>query len=465
MRKENLKNVRLVLVIGLAVMFRLINLNQSFWLDEAAQVIESVRPLGQQFDLVADFHPPLYHLLIHFWLFLGRSEIWVRLLSVGLGVGSVILIYQLGKLLFDKKTALVSALFLAISPYHIWYSQEARPYIAFLFLSLLATFFLIRKRWVGYVIALIFSLYTHYFTFFMMISHAAYIFLFDKRNLRKFLTASGISLITFAVWMPELFQQLTLGTGGRFTGWTGVVSTTPVKTAALIFAKFIFGRGSIDNNFLYSLVILPVFLMFVMALIKIWKERQGKILVILFAIPFLTAEIVSVFVPINAVQRLIFLLPIFSLILAAGILHLSRRMQLVALLIVIITSIGGIYQYYTDESVQREQWRQAVKFTEQSPDEKSATIFVFPGPFAPFTWYTKLQIDAWGIAPKFILTDSDLTNMSVKLSTKNKLYLYQYLTGLTDPQNKTQKFLSLSGFTQTDVRNFPGVGFIYIYER
>jgi len=462
MRRENLK---FLFVLIFALILRLINLNQSFWLDEAAQVIESSRTFWQQFDLAADFHPPLYHTLLHFWLYLGRSEIWVRLLSVALALFSIWLIYQLGKVIADKKRAFLSASFLAISPYHLWYSQETRPYMAFLAFSLLSTFLLIRKSWFWYTLALILSLYTHYFTLFLLVGHVIYIFASEKKDIRIFLASIAVSIAAFAVWLPKLLGQLILGTHGLFQGWTDVVSISAAKTSALTFAKFIFGRGSIENNYLYAAVVLPVFLLFIFALIATWKEKSGKISGILFFAPFLSSEVISLFIPINAPQRLIFLLPLFYLILACGIYKLRPNLKMLAVLIVVLISLGGIYQYYTDPNVQRENWRDAVVFTEQENNSQSAALFVFPGPFAPYTWYAKGKIDAWGIAPKFILTDDDLRVLTDRLQTKKKIYLYQYLTGLTDLKQQTRNYLETQGFRQTDIRNFPGVGFIYVYDR
>ena len=63
------------LVLILAVLIRIINLNQSLWLDEAAQVLESIRPLSEQLNIAGDFWPPLYHVTLHFWMYLGKSSI------------------------------------------------------------------------------------------------------------------------------------------------------------------------------------------------------------------------------------------------------------------------------------------------------------------------------------------------------------------------------------------------------
>ncbi|MBI3379844.1 glycosyltransferase family 39 protein [Candidatus Gottesmanbacteria bacterium] len=452
-------------VVILAFFLRIVHLDQSFWLDEAAQVIESSRALNQQFNLAADFHPPLYHLLLHFWLQPATSEVWVRMLSVFLGIGSIFFIYLLGRLIIKEKQALSAAFFLAISPYHIWYSQEARPYIAFAFFSLASTYFLIKKKWVLCTVFLVLSLYTHYFTLFLLIGDGFYIFLFEKKYLKTGLASIISALVLFSFWLPEFVKQLSLGTNGLFPGWTNVVSVSSLRTAGLTFAKFIFGRGTLENKYLYAVLIFPVFFLLILSLVKIWRIITGKILIFLFFMPFVICEFISLFIPIVAPQRLIFLLPLFYLILAEGIDNFSKKVQFAAILIVIITSIGGIYQYYTDPNVQREQWRDAVSFTEKDSDPQNVALFVFPQPFAPYMWYGKGTIDAWGIAPKFIVTDSDLKNLSLRLQNKKRAYLYQYLTGLTDPQGKTKNFLSAEGFIQSYTNNFSGVGFIYTYDK
>src|SRR3990172_2265418 len=100
-------------ILLLTFVLRLVNLNQSFWLDEAAQVIESARPFSQQTDIAADFQPPGYHFLLHFCMLASHSESWIRLLSVFFGTGSIYLIYHLAKFFFGKPAALSAGVFLA----------------------------------------------------------------------------------------------------------------------------------------------------------------------------------------------------------------------------------------------------------------------------------------------------------------------------------------------------------------
>src|SRR3989338_6616149 len=226
----------LILLIGL--LLRLINLNQSFWLDEAAQVIESSRPFFQQFDLAADFHPPLYHLLLHFWLKIGRSEIWIRFLSVILGFSCLWYVYKLAKLKFKEGPSLTAALLLAVSAYHVYYSQEARPYILFSLLSLVSTYYLLKKNYAVFTAALIASLYSSYFTPLLLFGQGLAVFFQKKKDLRLFIRSAVISLFFFLPWLPELKRQLVVGFSGNFEGWQKIVSFGLLRNLGLTFARF-----------------------------------------------------------------------------------------------------------------------------------------------------------------------------------------------------------------------------------
>lgn len=453
------------LILGTGLLLRLVNLNQSFWLDEAAQALEAARPFSQQLRLSADFHPPLFHLMLHFWMYLGRSEIWIRFLSVFFGMGSLVLLYKLVRVLGNKEEGFLAILFLTISPYHIWYSQEARSYMLFVFLSLFSTLALLKKQWVLYILFTVLSLYSFYFALFFIFGHAFYIFFMEKRCHKQFFFSLLVSLLLFLPWAPSLIRQLAVGTSGAFVGWTGIVSVSPLKAIPLTFAKFIMGRGSIENNLVYGMVVSPIFLLFIISIFKTLRSKSGKILTILFFVPFVAAVSVSFITPVIAPQRLIFLLPIFLLILAKGIYKFSLVLRIIAIFAVCVISISGVVQYWFSPYVQREQWRQAVSFVERTGDNKSIALFVFPSPFASYSWYRKGTVEATGIAPKFNLRDEDLVYLADKLSDKNKIYLFQYLTGLTDPQEKTRHFLPSLGFREAFIKDFPGVGFIYVYEK
>ncbi len=460
-----MKKYYLSLILLIALILRLINLNQSLWLDEAAQALESARPLSQQLNIVADFHPPLYHIFLHFWMLGGKSEIWLRTPSVLFGIGAIFLLIKIGRLLGHEKASLLGGLFFAISPFAIWYSQEIRPYIFFTFFSLLSTYFLLKKNWSWYTATSVLTIYSNYFAPFLFLSQILYVLFFDKKNIKILLALLIIIGLAFLPWFPFFLDQLKVGTAGVFRGWSQIVSVEAIKVIPLTLAKFIFGRGTIDNQLLYALILSPILIIFLYSVIILGKEKSNWKLFFFFFIPLLSVTFITAIIPIAAPQRLLFISPYFLLIIAASIEKLPPKEKYFCILLVVAVSLAGLWQYYTDEKVQREKWREAVLYIEKSTPKDSVALFIFPTPFAPWQWYNRNIITGKGIAPAFIVRDEDLINLEKEIFDKKGIFLFQYLSGLTDPEGKTLAKLNDLGYKQSDIKNFAGVGFIYVLEK
>ena len=136
----------LLAILLLASFLRFYRLDaQSFWNDEGNSARIAERPL----DLIlegaeGDIHPPGYYLLLHTWRALfGQSEFALRSLSVVAGLALVVLTYLLGRHLFGEATGLIAAFLGAISPFAIYYSQEARMYALLAALSAASTYLLL----------------------------------------------------------------------------------------------------------------------------------------------------------------------------------------------------------------------------------------------------------------------------------------------------------------------------------
>ncbi|MEM8702414.1 MAG: glycosyltransferase family 39 protein [Pseudomonadota bacterium] len=135
----------LVVVIVAAAALRLTDLDRtSIWYDEAVSWSQSNGTLSALLASVAsDNYPPLHNIIL--WLtipVIGDSETALRLPSAVLGVAAVLLTYLVGKELAGRVPGLTAAALLALSPFHIWYSTEARMYAlqaAFGVVYLLAT--------------------------------------------------------------------------------------------------------------------------------------------------------------------------------------------------------------------------------------------------------------------------------------------------------------------------------------
>lgn len=158
---------------------------ESIWFDEAVSVAASKLGFIEQirWNLTAsDNNPPLYYALLHVWvLIFGVSELALRLPSAIIGSFNILLIYAVGNMLFNKKTGLLAALILALSVFHIQFSQEGRAYSLSAFLTLLSYYFFLksvaeRKRVnsIGYIISSVLLMYSHYYGLFVILSQNIY---------------------------------------------------------------------------------------------------------------------------------------------------------------------------------------------------------------------------------------------------------------------------------------------------
>ncbi len=136
----------LLAILLLAACLRFYRLDtQSFWNDEGNSARIAERTPGLIIAGAAgDIHPPGYYLLLHYWrAMFGQSEFALRSLSVVAGVALVAFTYLMGRRLFGETVGLMAAFLGAISPFAIYYSQEARMYTLLAALSAASTYLLI----------------------------------------------------------------------------------------------------------------------------------------------------------------------------------------------------------------------------------------------------------------------------------------------------------------------------------
>ncbi|GGD22667.1 glycosyltransferase family 39 protein [Flavobacterium orientale] len=149
MKKFFQDNYILVAILFIATILRLFHLNfQSLWLDEIFTLSISNPELTSQ-EFFDEMHlregfPYLYfYILKVFYFIFGYSEWTARLVSALAGVGGVYAIYLMGKELINKNTGLIAALLVAFNEYHIFISQDARPYTLYFFTVILSFYSLV----------------------------------------------------------------------------------------------------------------------------------------------------------------------------------------------------------------------------------------------------------------------------------------------------------------------------------
>lgn len=469
------------LILCLAFFLRLILLNQSLWWDEGitAWVVKNnnLELILTKF-ISSDFHPPLHYILLNIWgNIFGFSEISLRLPSVILGVITIYLTYLIGKNLFSPKVGLISAILLALSPLHIYYSQEARMYALAAFSTTLSFYCLInflngrKLAGLSYIVASTLIFYSNYTAVLVIPAQFLVVGLFFKEKIRK---AAKLGFIIVLLSIPGLLilkDQLIYGieTTNNMPEWKSIIGGVGLKEILLLPAKMIVGRIGFDNKLLYGLIVGTLGLVN-LVIIKFAIKPLNKITaIILFWLIFppALALIISLWVPIFAYFRFIFILPAFYLLLALGLSKLKTTVSRLLLILVIIFEIIFTSIYFINPKFHREDWKDAINYVNQEANLQ--TIVLHKNLMVPlvFNYYQKNQNIATIPAFKRIPAKyfDDLNNLENNLQNYQQVIIINYLTEVTDPTRILEDKLNELQYTPVKEKDIIGVGLIKTYAK
>lgn len=181
---------------------------QSVWRDEAFSFfMAKPNPFQIIINTANDFNPPLYYILLHFWMIItGKSDETLRILSLIPHLAGVFLIYLIAVRIFNKKFAFFVAAFTLLNPMLIYYAFEIRMYSWYVFFTIALLYFFHLKNWRWYTISAILGLYTHSFFPLIIMSFAVYLYL-TKQFKRKIVVSTLKPILFFLPWIPVLVIQ------------------------------------------------------------------------------------------------------------------------------------------------------------------------------------------------------------------------------------------------------------------
>lgn len=180
---ENRTALLILGVITLAgLLLRTHNLSQDLWLDEISPIVDYSRLSAAQ--VIGSYLRSNNHLINTLLLkasiaMFGQSEWSARLPAVTFGVLGIPALYWVARLGLSRIASLGAALLFATSYHHIFFSQNARGYTAYLFFALLSTGAFLRalrrdelKYWILYIAAATLGMASLLLTAFVLVSHA-----------------------------------------------------------------------------------------------------------------------------------------------------------------------------------------------------------------------------------------------------------------------------------------------------
>jgi hypothetical protein len=342
-----------------------------------------------------DLHPPLYFLLMHVWIrFAGTSEFALRFPSV---VGATItlpLLYVLARALMSRETGLWAALLGAISPFLLWYAQEARMYSWLVVLSLASVRALLplledrpRPRdyliFVGVTLAL---LYTHYAGFLLLGFEAViYVILRLRTRRREALIALAIVVVALIPLAPFVWRTLQV----EAFSFTYRPLSAILREAS---SSFSLGPSRSAVQPLWSLS--PFLLLLAVGALMLdvaHRRRAWMIGLGYLALPILAQYALS-FVKANYMnpRHLMAVAPAWELLIAQGLTTLRRRWWpalLIVLASVLFLSVRANCEIFTSHEFWKDDIRGAVRYIKARARPGDAIVLHHPVIRLTFDYY------------------------------------------------------------------------------
>lgn len=390
---------------------------RSLWLDEAITANlawSSIR------DIVLNrastgIHPPLYFIIIRIWILIfGDSELALRSFSAILSTLSIPFIYLFTNRIFDPGTAIISSLLFAISPFQLYYSQEARMYPLLTFLFVLSLYLLYRwiigeykdekRTLLSIVLINIISLYTHVYSMFLILLQNLYIFgvkLKEKEALKRWIVYQLIVFIAFLPWIYVIMKNRTPEVYQGKQNLTLEVIKNSFLEINLGYARSIFARGNLLNYIFLFLLIL-----FLFGLLPPYKEKRGFFLVCLYIfVPFSLLILFSLEKSFFSARYLSPFIIGYLILLARGIKRL-KFYPIVILVLLVILSIDAlaIYNYNNRLDFISPPWRKLVNYIHSNSLDGDVVLITAPQMYRLFIYYDReklpyVTIDAFGNVP------------------------------------------------------------------
>jgi len=406
-RKKLVILILLIIILGSSLRFFEIT-KHDVWIDESFVVeICKTSTLGeilsiQKFD---QGHPPVYLFFLKVWTdIFGYSPFSIRFPSVVFGVISILAIFSLTKMIFNSRVGLMSSFLLALSPFHIYYSQMARSYSLIILFSILSISFfysyITNKKKISLLYFIIFSLilyYTHFLSILLIGFTNIFVFFVYRKTLKEWIFSQAL-LFFCLIPLPYLMNKgVELGAGAR-SSFSALELVYLCVIFSIGYTGFIFKMSTIKTNILDNLGFLLISFFTYLSIVyfflkKGWKNRTNSedrlikvikpnkdnkpnraVFVLLwFAIPVLILFFISLFYPLFRPRYLCFIFPAFIIIIAQGIMSIKgKQIFYLILTLLIIIQVIPIYNYFFIYT--REPWQEISEYISENQEQDDLII-------------------------------------------------------------------------------------------
>jgi 4-amino-4-deoxy-L-arabinose transferase-like glycosyltransferase len=472
----------LLAILLLAACLRFYRLGaQSFWNDEgnSARIAERTARLIVE-GAASDIHPPGYYLLLHAWRALcGQSEFALRALSAFAGVLAVAFTYLLARRLFGATTGLLAAFLASLSPFAIYYSQEARMYALLAALSAASTYLLLRAfaQWqianpksqirnlqslFAYVLTSAAGLYTQYAFAFVLLVHNAVFALWwlavarrgtqRWRWLSAWAGAQAVIVVLYLPWLPVAL---------RATGWPSAEATVSLGTALLDVLRVLTVGITLPLEEARAVLVgtgVPV-------LVGLWPRKGNRLntasVALYLLLPIALLFAFDLYKP-AWLKFLVVVLPPFHILVARGVnnlarlanqqigksTHLRSLISITAIVFFSITAYPSLRNLYFNPVYARDDYRQIAADIATLVRPGDAVILNAPNQWEVFTYYYP---DRDVYPAPYHPTPEQVEDFLAPLAARyRRLFVLYWGDAESDPQRLVETWLAFHAYKAAD---------------
>jgi mannosyltransferase len=376
----------------------------SFSLDESlsATLAYSPWPTFSHSVLHREANMSLYYLLLRVWDAVastlvgsgGSREAVVRSLSVVSSVGALAIVMVVTRRLFDRRTALICGVLLAVDPLVVLFAQDARGYALSLLLVCASSALFVRGirapsgwgLWVGYALVSALAAYANFWAALVPLAHAASLSFLPRRSAPwRYLVPTGVGLGILLVPLALLIHA----TDSSGVNWAAGSSAGKLFTTA---------RADVPHGVI-DLAVLLVVVVVVAAVAVVTRHSRTRgvadwltghwpvvFVVCWLVVPVAVVVLLSLaYKPLLVVRYLVICLPPFVMLVSYGLARLDRRGTLAVLGALVVVSGVGLGALFAHGSPQ--DWRGAVASVAHRSQPGDGLVIFAPYTRIPFQWY------------------------------------------------------------------------------
>lgn len=399
--------IALLLIVAAGLAVRMWKLgDNSLWVDEIATAYYVQPGSSWWFTITNPLDapipaPPLLFMLTRVAAMVGQSEYFLRLPAVFAGVLGIVVTYRFARRLAGPVTAVIAALLLAVSRFHIHYSQDARyypPLLLFCMVSLYCFWRALdldaaeppwraavaaprRRWWIGFFLGTLAAIYVHLFGLFVPVVQALFvgwlalqeivwarqnrasIWPFVRRVIAPFALVGATILLTYA----PMFSYVVAGLGGP--RGVGTDQRQPLTWQVVSQYFLIQFNGFTAGNNAASYVFFMLFLLGVAGLAS--RRHRGLLLLLLYL--FVPITVVALIRPQHffSAKYVIFTLPVYLSIIGYGVANVVFTVRSIPARFAVGTALAAflslfsIATYGSYFQTEKQDWRTAVHFLNQ----------------------------------------------------------------------------------------------------